>query len=202
MGFYNYNYNRRLLLLNEDVPISESISPLPQIEAITPTATNSSSPPNSMPTSTTMFRSPLQLPLRPILTSNVAYTFLVLFSALFMFAFILLSVREFQYRRRRRRPPFGGVEISTVKSLPVSSYQGETKQPDCVICLEEFRDCDTVKMIPFCKHVFHPECIDTWLSSHVTCPICRCVLYGSNGGAADQQIEGSTAENGGSREVG
>lgn len=30
-----------------------------------------------------------------------------------------------------------------------------------------------MKVIPYCKHVYHPMCIDTWLSSHVTCPLCR-----------------------------
>lgn len=182
-------YNRRLLLLNEDVPISTtSMSPLPHIQVTEPTATNSSSPPSS-----STFKRPLQLPLRPIFTSNVAYTFLILFTALFFLAFVLLSFREFSLRRRRRHPPCRGEGLAAGKSLPVCSYRGDTKQPECAICLEEFRECDTVKVIPYCGHVFHPECIDTWLAAHVTCPICRCAkLFG-----------GTTAESGGEgREAG
>ncbi|XP_050278028.1 RING-H2 finger protein ATL39-like [Quercus robur] len=50
----------------------------------------------------------------------------------------------------------------------------------CAICLTEFEENNgedeaeamKVKVIPFCKHVFHPDCLDTWLSAHSTCPIC------------------------------
>lgn len=44
---------------------------------------------------------------------------------------------------------------------------------ECSICLSEFEEKEFVKVIPFCKHGFHPTCIDTWLSSHVSCPLCR-----------------------------
>ena len=30
-----------------------------------------------------------------------------------------------------------------------------------------------VKLLPNCKHMFHVECIDMWLNSNTTCPICR-----------------------------
>ncbi|KAJ1397771.1 Zinc finger, RING-type [Sesbania bispinosa] len=188
-------YTRKLLLVNEDVPISTSISPLPHIQVTEPTATNSSSPRESTATSpsSSTFRSPLQLPLRPIFTSNVAYTFLVLFTTFFFLAFVLLSIHQFSFRRRRRPPSScQGGEIAAGKSLPVTSYRGDAKQVECVICLEEFREGDMVKVIPYCTHVFHPECIDTWLAAHVTCPICRCAKL--CGGIADERAEGSTAE--------
>ncbi|TKY47827.1 E3 ubiquitin-protein ligase ATL31 [Spatholobus suberectus] len=28
-------------------------------------------------------------------------------------------------------------------------------------------------MLPKCEHVFHRHCIDAWLPSRITCPICR-----------------------------
>lgn len=85
-------------------------------------------------------------------------------------------------RRRHRRGPQGAslsnlrkdVDPLTIRSLPVYSYcRNEKYQMDCPICLSEFEEGEAVKAIPFCKHVFHPECIDTWLSSHVSCPVCR-----------------------------
>ncbi|XP_061353461.1 RING-H2 finger protein ATL57 [Gastrolobium bilobum] len=199
--------NRRLLLVNEDVPITTSIPPLPHIHGTT-TNNNSSSPPESMTSSSSMFGRPLPLPLRPFFTSNLAFAFLILFVALFFIGFIFLYIRQFSdtdssssssssSRRRRRHLSHQGVDPTSAKSLPVFSYNGDAKQMDCAICLDEFRVGDSVKMITYCKHVFHKECIDTWLAAHVTCPVCRCTKF------ADEDGERSTAENGEDvREVG
>ncbi|RWW74116.1 hypothetical protein BHE74_00017959 [Ensete ventricosum] len=43
----------------------------------------------------------------------------------------------------------------------------------CAVCLSEFEDDDALRLLPRCNHAFHPDCIDTWLTSHVTCPVCR-----------------------------
>ncbi|KAH7548079.1 hypothetical protein JRO89_XS14G0063700 [Xanthoceras sorbifolium] len=43
----------------------------------------------------------------------------------------------------------------------------------CSICLREFEDGDDVRVLPECKHEYHVHCIDEWLCSHSTCPICR-----------------------------
>lgn len=38
----------------------------------------------------------------------------------------------------------------------------------CLNAIEE-----KAKLLPNCNHFFHVGCIDTWLSSQSTCPICR-----------------------------
>lgn len=41
----------------------------------------------------------------------------------------------------------------------------------CSICTEDFKDGDDVRRLP-CAHIFHPRCIDPWLSGFaVTCPL-------------------------------
>ncbi|KAI3508826.1 hypothetical protein L1887_23844 [Cichorium endivia] len=47
---------------------------------------------------------------------------------------------------------------------------------ECAVCLNEFQDHETLRLLPKCSHVFHQDCIDTWLASHVTCPVCRANL--------------------------
>ncbi|KAF1002930.1 hypothetical protein AG4045_029840 [Apium graveolens] len=122
-------------------------------------------------------------------------TILVLLTALFFMGFFSFYIRRSSNepplpRRRLRRstptPPSSSpsssrfsssknaATSSAVRSLPVVYYSGTVLHPiDCIICLTEFEEKEKVKMIPCCKHVFHPGCIDTWLSSHVTCPLCR-----------------------------
>lgn len=47
---------------------------------------------------------------------------------------------------------------------------------DCAVCLCEFQLEDKLRLLPNCSHAFHRDCIDTWLLSHSTCPICRTSL--------------------------
>ncbi|PVU85425.1 hypothetical protein BB559_006883 [Furculomyces boomerangus] len=44
---------------------------------------------------------------------------------------------------------------------------------ECLICIEELKDDDLVRIIP-CYHLFHRRCIDTWLLEQSgSCPKCR-----------------------------
>lgn len=44
---------------------------------------------------------------------------------------------------------------------------------DCSVCLAEFTGGDVVRLLTVCCHAFHPVCIDLWMASHTTCPLCR-----------------------------
>ncbi|KAM0906214.1 hypothetical protein ACQ4PT_016896 [Festuca glaucescens] len=43
----------------------------------------------------------------------------------------------------------------------------------CAVCIEELQEGALVRMLPSCKHYFHASCVDVWLLSHATCPVCR-----------------------------
>uniref|UniRef100_A0A7N0SW84 RING-type E3 ubiquitin transferase n=1 Tax=Kalanchoe fedtschenkoi TaxID=63787 RepID=A0A7N0SW84_KALFE len=73
-----------------------------------------------------------------------------------------------------------GLHSAAIQSLPVLTYSGAgfpNHHPAvvdcCTVCLAEFGEGDCVKMLPPCRHFFHPECIDTWLLSRASCPVCR-----------------------------
>lgn len=42
----------------------------------------------------------------------------------------------------------------------------------CLICQYDFQEGNTLRIIK-CKHLFHRECIDKWLSDEKTCPNCK-----------------------------
>ncbi|KAL4614815.1 hypothetical protein ACB092_07G079700 [Castanea dentata] len=43
----------------------------------------------------------------------------------------------------------------------------------CSICLADYKDTDVLRDLPDCGHLFHLECVDSWLKLHATCPVCR-----------------------------
>ncbi|KAL8037254.1 hypothetical protein ABFX02_11G028200 [Erythranthe guttata] len=72
-----------------------------------------------------------------------------------------------------------GVDQSFIDTLPLFNYKaliGPKNPFDCAVCLSEFEPEDELRLLPNCSHAFHTNCIDTWLLSHSTCPICRAIL--------------------------
>ncbi|KAF0896917.1 hypothetical protein E2562_030767 [Oryza meyeriana var. granulata] len=43
----------------------------------------------------------------------------------------------------------------------------------CPVCLADFADGETIRLLPECMHYFHAACIDEWLRTRATCPLCR-----------------------------
>lgn len=73
-----------------------------------------------------------------------------------------------------------GLDQAFIDALPVFLYKEimGLKEPfDCPVCLCEFSEHDKLRLLPLCSHAFHIDCIDTWLLSNSTCPLCRGTLY-------------------------
>ncbi|KAL3527592.1 hypothetical protein ACH5RR_012248 [Cinchona calisaya] len=69
-----------------------------------------------------------------------------------------------------------GLEQSVIDSIAVFRYkkgEGLVEGADCSVCLSEFEDDESLRLLPKCSHAFHVACIDTWLRSHKNCPLCR-----------------------------
>jgi E3 ubiquitin-protein ligase ATL6/9/15/31/42/55 len=44
---------------------------------------------------------------------------------------------------------------------------------NCAICQDPIEQGQNVRILNYCTHSFHTNCIDTWFATHVTCPTCR-----------------------------
>ncbi|KAG2290344.1 hypothetical protein Bca52824_049948 [Brassica carinata] len=74
------------------------------------------------------------------------------------------------------QPPKRGLGKVAIASLPtfvVGVNGDDVPATECAVCLALLEEKDTARMLPNCKHVFHMTCVDTWLTTHSTCPICR-----------------------------
>jgi len=80
-----------------------------------------------------------------------------------------------------------GAPSSAIDALPVHSFEkgrdicengkhkkgGEKEEPrSCSVCLDDFGDGDAIRTLP-CFHTYHQPCIDRWLSSNNSCPVCK-----------------------------
>ncbi|XP_024521685.1 putative RING-H2 finger protein ATL69 [Selaginella moellendorffii] len=71
-----------------------------------------------------------------------------------------------------------GLDQVTLESYPriVFSAQQPLPHPQdtaCAICLADYREAEMLRVLPDCRHVFHVQCIDSWMRLQATCPMCR-----------------------------
>ncbi|XP_010544553.1 PREDICTED: E3 ubiquitin-protein ligase ATL4 [Tarenaya hassleriana] len=82
-----------------------------------------------------------------------------------------------------RRVSPGITASSVLDSLPIFKFSAVTRRSssaisgDCAVCLSKFEPHDQLRLLPLCCHAFHADCIDTWLVSNQTCPLCRSPLF-------------------------
>ncbi|KAL6662031.1 hypothetical protein ACP70R_001415 [Stipagrostis hirtigluma subsp. patula] len=90
---------------------------------------------------------------------------------------IIVTVQEHAVPRR-------GLEDAAIRRMPTFRYRSSSgkrwpeaaKASECAVCLAEFRDGERLRLLPPCLHPFHIDCIDAWLQSTATCPLCRAAI--------------------------
>ncbi|KAK3182994.1 hypothetical protein Dsin_030280 [Dipteronia sinensis] len=73
-----------------------------------------------------------------------------------------------------------GLDEALIKSITMCKYKkgdGLIEGSDCSVCLSEFEEDESLRLLPKCSHAFHVQCIDTWLKSHSNCPLCRANIF-------------------------
>ncbi|XP_077213766.1 E3 ubiquitin-protein ligase ATL6-like [Tasmannia lanceolata] len=121
---------------------------------------------------------------------SMAIIIVVLIAAFFFMGFFSIYLRQCTGESLRGTAPAinvgarsrrgaRGLDQAIINTFPTFNYSvvkglklGKGTL-ECAVCLSEFSDEETLRLLPKCSHVFHPDCIDTWLASHTTCPVCR-----------------------------
>ncbi|PIA55226.1 hypothetical protein AQUCO_00800151v1 [Aquilegia coerulea] len=117
-----------------------------------------------------------------IIVLAVACTFIAFFSFYIRRCSRDIHITGGSVRLTRTRPAPRGLDATIIETFPTFLYSVVKGLKigkgvlECAVCLNEFEDDETLRLLPKCDHVFHPECIDAWLSSHTTCPVCRANL--------------------------
>ncbi|KAK6923805.1 Zinc finger, RING-type [Dillenia turbinata] len=144
---------------------------------------------------------------------SMAIILVVLICAFFLMGFFSIYVRQCAESRldaeqtsavhggnNFRRTAGKGLDQSVINTFPVLVYsvvkdlkigKGEL---ECAVCLSEFQEFESLRLLPKCNHVFHPNCIDTWLLKHSTCPVCRANLVPESAKLACESVQASVPE--------
>ncbi|CAK9309155.1 unnamed protein product [Citrullus colocynthis] len=80
-----------------------------------------------------------------------------------------------------------GLPLSVIEAIAVCKFksgEGLIDGTECSVCLSEFEEDETLRLLPKCSHAFHLPCIDTWLRSHTNCPMCRAPVVAQSTAAA------------------
>ncbi|KAL6548401.1 hypothetical protein OROGR_008822 [Orobanche gracilis] len=139
-----------------------------------------------------------------------------IFSVPIFFTFVLLLLFYLLYLRRRRRRAMRNSSLPSLLStnvisrcemgltkelremLPIVVFKESfsVKETQCSVCLSDYQSDEKLQQIPSCGHTFHMECIDLWLATHTTCPLCRqCLLLSAKVTDGEVQVDDIQVEN-------
>ncbi|KAL6609498.1 hypothetical protein ACP70R_039467 [Stipagrostis hirtigluma subsp. patula] len=113
-----------------------------------------------------------------------------IFTMIFSLTFLLLMYAKFCHPSSPSPPlptsiptpaadanaPAAGVPKPVIESLPFfrfATLRGARQGMECAVCLARFDDADLLRLLPRCRHAFHLDCVDRWLDSNASCPLCR-----------------------------
>ena len=91
---------------------------------------------------------------------------------------IRILTQNIAENRRQRRPPASNEGLNKLKRFNMNEKYckkekgGNIEVPNCCICLDEIAMGEQTILLP-CGHMFHNNCILTWLKKNNTCPMCR-----------------------------
>ncbi|KMZ68455.1 E3 ubiquitin-protein ligase, ATL family [Zostera marina] len=127
----------------------------------------------------------------PKFNPSMAIIIAILISAFFFLGFFSIYLRQCgnssdgstrgraSIARRSRRFANRGLNPLTIERFPTLLYSDVKEHKigkgalECAVCISEFEDDEMIRLLPKCDHVFHTNCIDEWLGTHTTCPVCR-----------------------------
>ncbi|KAF7035804.1 hypothetical protein CFC21_046598 [Triticum aestivum] len=114
------------------------------------------------------------------------------FACCFFFVLVFLCLRFLHLRRTRtprhsapqplqgegqaqQRPKLGldAATIALIPSFPYLRESSDSAPAECAVCLGALDERERVRQLPACNHLFHQGCVDVWLMSNASCPVCR-----------------------------
>ena len=85
----------------------------------------------------------------------------------------LYKVKSCDHEQDHTKGKYLHADRPDVQSQHDASHHPSSRESLCCICYLKFRDSSYVLTLPVCEHVFHFNCIMSWLQKNPSCPVCR-----------------------------
>ena len=85
-----------------------------------------------------------------------------------------MSLMAFEELEVQFRKGLSDEEINEIPSISVTKQNVQEKS-NCTVCCVDYNEGEVVNRLP-CNHLFHKQCIATWLKANNSCPNCRKIL--------------------------
>mmetsp|Transcript_37713 Transcript_37713/g.87101 ORF Transcript_37713/g.87101 Transcript_37713/m.87101 type:complete len:350 (+) Transcript_37713:78-1127(+) len=84
-------------------------------------------------------------------------------------------------QERHKATPAQASDVAALPTheLPRGASLGD--QTRCLICLDDFKATDCLTTMP-CLHMYHQKCIEKWLHTSNSCPVCKTSIGGERNG--------------------
>lgn len=89
-----------------------------------------------------------------------------------------ISEQEAQERLKKNKAQESAVKALAVISIEkkhMKAKDSKMEPPTCTICVEHIQLHKQGMFMP-CGHIYHPDCLNPWLQTQNTCPVCRFAL--------------------------
>ena len=63
--------------------------------------------------------------------------------------------------------------VTLIPAAALASTQINKSSGYCTICLDDLNNGTVIASVNSCSHVFHQQCLESWIKSNDRCPLCR-----------------------------
>ena len=80
---------------------------------------------------------------------------------------------SYPIKEDKKNKIFNLMELINYNDIGKGKFIHVVKDKNCIVCLEDFKKDDIVKLFSCKKHIFHENCIKQWIESSYQCPLCK-----------------------------
>ncbi|EAS01923.2 zinc finger (C3HC4 RING finger) protein (macronuclear) [Tetrahymena thermophila SB210] len=97
---------------------------------------------------------------------------LVVFLVILIFSRTKILIQRFKHQKKLK------LRLQSLKKDKFVKSDNPDQVKECSICLNDYQNDETIVILNCdSKHIFHQQCIETWVKQKDECPLCRAVIF-------------------------